>query len=300
MANGFDCATKLTAATAKTLKNTGFDYVGRYLGTSWKSFDAAEAKAIQDAGIKLISVFEKSSTSPGYFTKAQGIADAKEAMQNAKSVNQPVGSAIYFTVDYNAQPAHMGAIGDYLDGVKQTLQGYKVGLYGNYNTVMGQKGKVDFYWQTYAWSNGQVADHIHIHQYQNDITVQGVAIDRNDIKQDPGHWETPKPVSNDDYLYVVKSGDTLSGIAAAKGLTVDYLAKLNNLADPNKLSIGQRLKLKGSIPQPTVTIKTYAIKPGDNFWNLENKFNLKHGALVNLNPKVNPNTLQISQIIRIQ
>ncbi|WP_412781575.1 glycoside hydrolase domain-containing protein, partial [Aeromonas diversa] len=77
--NGFDCATKLTAASAKTLKDLGFSYVARYLGNSWKTFDAAEAKVIQEAGLKLISIAQKSANYPGYHTKAQGMADAKDA-----------------------------------------------------------------------------------------------------------------------------------------------------------------------------------------------------------------------------
>lgn len=44
--------------------------------------------------------------------------------------------------------------------------------------------------------------------------------------------------------YTVKSGDTLSAIAAAHGTTVAALARINNLADPNLIHVGQVLKLK--------------------------------------------------------
>lgn len=273
MTQGFDCATKLNSATAKTLKAAGFEFVARYLGDSWKTFDQAEAKAIGDAGLKLISIFEKNSTFIGYFTKAQGVADAKEAMTYAKSVGQPVGSAIYFTVDYDAQASHMSAICDYLDGVNETIKDYKVGLYGSYAVMMAVKGKVDYYWQTYAWSKGLIADHIHKHQYQNSVTVSGVALDRNDIKKDPGHWvvapvtvpkkEEPKPVASasvpkqDAYLHIVKPGDTLSGIAADHGVTLDYLVKLNSIQNPSLIYPGQRIKLQGTVP----TSKPAASKP---------------------------------------
>jgi LysM repeat protein len=45
--------------------------------------------------------------------------------------------------------------------------------------------------------------------------------------------------------YTVKSGDTLSKIAGRLGTTVDALAAINNISDPNKLSIGQNLKFPG-------------------------------------------------------
>lgn len=44
--------------------------------------------------------------------------------------------------------------------------------------------------------------------------------------------------------YVVKTGDTLTSIAEKHGLTVDQLAKLNNLKDTSNVNIGQTLKLK--------------------------------------------------------
>nr|ACX85559.1 pCQ3_58 [Streptomyces sp. W9] len=52
--------------------------------------------------------------------------------------------------------------------------------------------------------------------------------------------------------YTVKKGDTLSGIAAAHGTTVKAMVDLNGLKDPNKLSVGQKLKVPGkaSTPKP--------------------------------------------------
>lgn len=43
--------------------------------------------------------------------------------------------------------------------------------------------------------------------------------------------------------YVVKSGDTLSGIAAKFGLSVSQLQSWNNIADPNKIYAGQVLEV---------------------------------------------------------
>ena len=45
---------------------------------------------------------------------------------------------------------------------------------------------------------------------------------------------------------------------------------------------------------------TYAIKSGDNFWVLENKWKLKHGTLAALNPSVNPDSLKIGQTIKLK
>ena len=44
--------------------------------------------------------------------------------------------------------------------------------------------------------------------------------------------------------YTVKSGDTLSGIAAKYGTTYQHLAAVNGIANPNKIYVGQVLKIK--------------------------------------------------------
>lgn len=53
---------------------------------------------------------------------------------------------------------------------------------------------------------------------------------------------TPASTAN----YVVKAGDTLSAIAARNGTTVGAIAAANGIADPNRIQIGQVLKLGGA------------------------------------------------------
>lgn len=56
--------------------------------------------------------------------------------------------------------------------------------------------------------------------------------------------EADTPSSAGDYTeYIVKSGDTLSGIANAHDMTSAELAKYNNLTDTESLQIGQKLKI---------------------------------------------------------
>eukprot|EP00461_Guttulinopsis_vulgaris_P000169 UN00169 len=53
--------------------------------------------------------------------------------------------------------------------------------------------------------------------------------------------------------YTVKSGDTLSAIAARFGCTVAQLVQINNIKDPNMIYVGQVITLCGSSPSPTPT-----------------------------------------------
>lgn len=58
----------------------------------------------------------------------------------------------------------------------------------------------------------------------------------------PSPAATPEPSTSGE-TYKVKSGDTLSAIAARFGTTVRVLAELNGISDPSRLRVGQILKL---------------------------------------------------------
>lgn len=45
-------------------------------------------------------------------------------------------------------------------------------------------------------------------------------------------------------FYIVKSGDTLSGIAQKYSTSVKILAKLNNITDVNKIYVGQKIRIR--------------------------------------------------------
>ncbi|WP_010250264.1 phage tail tip lysozyme [Acetivibrio cellulolyticus] len=69
---------------------------------------------------------------------------------------------------------------------------------------------------------------------------------------DPGKLNNVKPKESNSgkdsgktVKYVVKSGDTLSKIAAKYGVTVNELAKYNNIANPNLIYVGQVIKVPG-------------------------------------------------------
>lgn len=51
------------------------------------------------------------------------------------------------------------------------------------------------------------------------------------------------PAATGSGIYVIRKGDTLSSIAARYGTTAARLSRLNNITDPRKLQIGQKIKL---------------------------------------------------------
>ncbi|WP_130802913.1 peptidoglycan DD-metalloendopeptidase family protein [Acinetobacter ihumii] len=65
-----------------------------------------------------------------------------------------------------------------------------------------------------------------------------------------GH--STRTINSPDY-YTVRSGDTLSGIAARYGLNYINVAELNDIAPPYRIYVNQSLRLKGTATKRTTT-----------------------------------------------
>ena len=90
-----------------------------------------------------------------------------------------------------------------------------------------------------------------------------------------------KPVENFT-TYKIKYGDTLSGIAAKYNTTYEYLAEINNIADPDKINAGDTIKVPGTATKKEEYIN-YTIKRGDTLSRIAAKYNTTVDTLVKLN-----------------
>ncbi len=101
-------------------------------------------------------------------------------------------------------------------------------------------------------------------------------------------------VTPDEDTYIVKSGDTLYGIARRFGLSVDELKRINNLAS-NTLSIGQVLKVSLSNNEgENEGIQYYIVQPGDNLYKIATMYGLTVDELKAAN-NLTSNLLSIGQ-----
>lgn len=89
--------------------------------------------------------------------------------------------------------------------------------------------------------------------------------------------------------YVVKKGDSLWSIAKKYNMTVDELKSINNL-NSNLLSIGQRLKIKGSNDNQNI----YIVQKGDTLYKIANMYETTVDNLKTLN-NLKSNILSIGQ-----
>jgi len=223
---GVDCAVPLTAAKTKSLAAEGVKFVVRYLVPSsyaWKRLIKSEADAIQEAGLRLASVFQLGEDRPKGGA-ANGKADGKAALTEAKLIGQPLGSAIFMAVDYQAQSDDYDKIEAYLRAAQTELSEYHVGVYGHYGLVeeMARRGACRYFWQTYAWSGGKKSGRAHLWQYKNNVAMAGHTVDYNECYDDSIFWsmskEEEQPLNSNEIAVIVNGrqldvkGDVKDGV----------------------------------------------------------------------------------------
>lgn len=104
------------------------------------------------------------------------------------------------------------------------------------------------------------------------------------------------PSTNNSGTYTVQAGDTLTAIANKYGTTVDSLVALNNIADKNKIYVGQILKISGTTSNNSTS---YTVKAGDTLGAIATKFGTTYQELARINNISNPNLIYVGQVIKI-
>ncbi|MEK5071720.1 glycoside hydrolase domain-containing protein [Sporosarcina sp. FSL K6-1508] len=130
-----DCITEITPARAQTLKNAGYQTVGRYLinvpGGLDKKIQPGELKTIFDAGLTVFPIYQTNGASSEYFGPLQGAIDGEKALISAQQHGFKDGTTIYFSVDFDALGGDIPMILEYYQAIITVLGGkYKVGVYG--------------------------------------------------------------------------------------------------------------------------------------------------------------------------
>ena len=107
-------------------------------------------------------------------------------------------------------------------------------------------------------------------------------------------------------IYIVARGDTLKGLAARFGSTVESIMASNpEITNPNVIYEGQRLTIYSgpSTPPPTpppASGQTYYVLAGDTLRKIAAKFNTTVDAILRINPQIiNPNIIYVGQAIAI-
>lgn len=192
-ANGIDWSSGWT--DGKTIRDAGYDFVGRYMSEDWRGLRAEEVTSYRANNVGIIAYAEydtlSSDGSQNSDMMGGGVRGAAAASYG-DGIRKKLGLAdqmpLYFTLDVQPGVVPWSLVGAYLDAAADALKSKdRVGFYGGlaaikwYLDVWGGK------WpnQTYAWStdsdgNYVMDDRAILWQYDNyNNNVAGLDVDLN-------------------------------------------------------------------------------------------------------------------------
>ena len=94
--------------------------------------------------------------------------------------------------------------------------------------------------------------------------------------------EITNPTNDNEYVHIVRTGETLFSIARMYNITVDELIRLNNLTS-TVIHIGQRLLIAEHEER-----YIYTVVPGDTLWGIANRFNTTVEQIISINNLSSP------------
>jgi hypothetical protein len=186
-------------SSPEALRAAGYAFVARYLSydTTGKNLTAGEAQGLFAAGIDVVANWE-AGAEDALQGQSEGVSEAEEAQTLAAGCGMPPDRPIYFSVDFDATPDQLAAIESYFDGVASVLGPGRVGAYGSYYVIQSlfDDGKIQWGWQTTAWSGGQWDPRAQLQQIENCISVAGVSADLDQSTvSDFGQWGPGAPTT---------------------------------------------------------------------------------------------------------
>ena len=137
----------------------------------------------------------------------------------------------------------------------------------------------------------------------NDISNPNLIYPGEIIKVPSVKRGASKSISSKEYIktYIVRSGDTLYGIAKRFHTTVDKLVELNGLSNPNLIYPGQVLKIEssGRVKDGEGFRDYYVVQKGDTLSKIAKKFNKTEQELLDHNDILNDKDLDEGHVIKL-
>ena len=110
----------------------------------------------------------------------------------------------------------------------------------------------------------------------------------------------PEPPSDSKLICVTTVyGDTLSGIAALFGTTPEAIARINAIADPNRLFPGTRLFLRVPLSTPVAPCGVYTVRQGDTLSGIAARLGVGVDDLIARNQIANPSLIVPGQALSL-
>lgn len=263
-----------------------------------------------------------------HFSYATSVNDAKKEANGFINLIKNYNPTYPVVIDIESSDRTSGVSKDTLVDITRTIcsmiedAGYYVMIYANLDYLNNKlnASSLDKYdkWLAQWSSKPTYSKSFGMWQYSSKGSVPGISgnVDLNIAYKDyPSLIKEKKlngykeNITKDDannnangfINYVVKKGDTLSGIASKYKTTYQNLANYNNISNPNKIYTGQIIKIPSG-DSLNISPSTYVVKKGDTLSGIAEKYGVSWKTLYEKNKSIigkNPNVIKPGQIFKI-
>ena len=244
-------------------------------------------------------------------TKEEAIEEAKCFLNIIK--NKKITFPLFLDIE-DSSLSNLGrnTLDNIVDAFGKTIEdaGYYFGVYTNINwyknIISGSELNKKYDWWIAYWGDSSPTEiNYGIWQNTSSYIVGSDRIDSDYCYKDYpsiiknaklNHLDGNSDISNDikPSTYIVKKGDTLSAIASRYGLTYQYLAKYNNIINPNLIYPGEVIKI------PSNSNEVYVVKKGDTLSGIAKRYGTTYQKLARINNIPDPNKIYVGQKIIIK
>lgn len=176
------------------------------------------------------------------------------------------------------------------------------GLLHDLNAGNYAKAQQDFH--LYVHAGGRVLQGL-VNRRNKEAALFGSKAPGGSTQPPPPSKPAPKPTGSS--TYTVRSGDTLSGIAAKHGVSLSALEHANpQIKNFNKIYVGEKIHIPGkggTAPKPApkpAPATTYTVRSGDTMTSIASHHGVSLSALEHANPQIkNFNKIYVGEKIYI-
>lgn len=257
-----------------------------------------------------------------HFLTATNVAEAKEEAEffvsNIKGLEPDCRLAMDFEVFDGLDVSTINEISRVFLETVEKLSGKECVIYSdayNARTVFSKELAEDYpiwvadYFVEEPESNGKWKFWVGF-QYSDRGRINGIDgnVDRdyftngvflNNVSQIPKDTVTDK---NQEFKYIrVNRGETLSGIAIKYNTSYQYLARINGIANPNLIYVGQELRVPAldDYKIHDTSHRLYIVRRGNTLTQIAREYGVTIESIVELNDIANPNLIYVGETLRI-
>jgi membrane-bound lytic murein transglycosylase D len=116
-----------------------------------------------------------------------------------------------------------------------------------------------------------------------------------DVGASPSRPTTAGPTT----WHTVRAGENLAGIASRYGATVQDLLAWNDLSDPDRIQVGQRLRVGAVTPSGETTVR-YTVVKGDTLGGIADHFGISSRQLQQDNGIADASKIRVGQVLEVR